>query len=191
MRSDTDTVAGARPTFLDFLKTIHFGQATTTATTAADPHAGMNMAPASTPAAGPTWATPANWTATTPGLMVLKSFTVSSDASQKAAVSISQFGGEAGGALANVNRWRHQVGLTEITAAELPQAIQPLDAAGTKATLVDFSGTDSNTQQPIRLVAVSVPHGGDTWFYKLMGDPAVVGREKDGFVKFVQSARYP
>ena len=37
----------------------------------------------------------------------------------------------------------------------------------------------------------SVPRDGQTWFYKMMGDDATVAREKDAFVKFVQTARYP
>ena len=41
------------------------------------------------------------------------------------------------------------------------------------------------------MVAVIVLHGDQTWFYKLTGAGAVVGREKDAFVKFVQSIRYP
>ena len=41
-----------------------------------------------------------------------------------------------GGLLANVNRWRKEVGLPEVTAAELPPAAGPL-----KTTLVDLTGT--------------------------------------------------
>jgi hypothetical protein len=41
------------------------------------------------------------------------------------------------------------------------------------------------------MVGVSVPHGGQTWFYKLTGAGAVVGREKDAFTQFVQTVRYP
>jgi hypothetical protein len=40
-------------------------------------------------------------------------------------------------------------------------------------------------------VAVIVPQGGQTWFYKLMGSGQVVEREKDSFTKFVQAATYP
>jgi hypothetical protein len=41
------------------------------------------------------------------------------------------------------------------------------------------------------LVAVMVPHGDNTWFYKLSGEGPVVEEEKAGFVKFVQTVRYP
>lgn len=44
---------------------------------------------------------------------------------------------------------------------------------------------------PTQLVAVNVPHGANTWFYKLVGDAVVVPREKEAFVKFVQTVAYP
>jgi hypothetical protein len=65
-----------------------------------------------------------------------------------------------------------------------------LESPGGNSTLVDFTGTDA-ASQPIRMVAVSVPHGGQTWFYKLTGAGAVVSREKDAFAKFVQTVHYP
>ena len=55
---------------------------------------------------------------------------------------------------------------------------------------MDLTGTDAGGQ-PSRMVAVIVTHGGQTWFYKLTGSGAVVGREKDAFAQFVQTVRYP
>ena len=36
-----------------------------------------------------------------------------------------------------------------------------------------------------------VPHGDNTWFYKLSGDGPVVGEEMEEFVKFVKTVHYP
>ncbi len=57
--------------------------------------------------------------------------------------------------------------------------------------IVDFAGTDSKTGKPARLVGAIVPQNGQTWFYKLMGDEPVVSQQKDAFIKFIQSAKYP
>jgi len=38
---------------------------------------------------------------------------------------------------------------------------------------------------------VVLPLNGQTWFYKLMGNPAVVTAQKAAFIQFVQSAKYP
>jgi hypothetical protein len=122
--------------------------------------------------------------------MVMKSFSIAGDAGQKAVVSISVLSGEGGGTLANVNRWRKQLSLPDIAEEGLPKVTQSLDVLGGKATLVDFTGTDAGGQ-PSRMVAASVPHGGQTWFYKLTGAGAVVSREKDAFTQFVQTVRYP
>jgi hypothetical protein len=189
MRGDPETVAGAKPAFLEFLKTVHFGGAA-----AAQPAPGPSPIPdmaaaGSGPDSAPKWDVPSNWTEAPAGPMVVRSFSISGDAGQKAAVSISVFGGGAGGIPANVNRWRGQINLPPMEESALPAATEPLEVGGVKATLVDFTGTDK-AGQPSRLVAAIVAHGDETWFYKLTGDGPVVGREKAGFVKFIQSVRY-
>jgi hypothetical protein len=152
---------------------------------------GMDMGMAATTSdAEPKWSAPANWTESTPGPMVKKSFSIAGEAGQKAAVTISVLAGEGGGVLANVNRWRGQLSLPPIAEDGLAKITESPESPGGKSTLVDFTGTDA-AGQPTRMVAVSVAHGGQTWFYKLTGAGAVVGREKDAFVKFVQSVRYP
>ncbi len=101
----------------------------------------------------------------------------------KAEASVASIPGEGGGLLANVNRWRKQIGLGPIEAAELPKQTSTLDAGGSKASVLDVTSEDKQK----RLVAVSVPGGGSTTFYKLMGDEAVVAKEKEAFLRFVQS----
>jgi hypothetical protein len=190
MRGDPETVAGAQPAFLEFLKSVRFGGAAAAQPMPIPPAMPeMTAAPASGPDAAPKWEVPPNWTETPAGPMVVRSFSISGDAGQKAAVSISVFGGGAGGILANVNRWRGQINLPPIEEAALATATESLDAAGGKATLVDFTGTNT-ASQPSRLVAAMVAHGDETWFYKLTGDGPVVGREKASFVKFVQTVKY-
>jgi len=201
MRGDSDVVAGAKPAFFEFLKSVHFG-ASEAAAMPSNPHASMpgmsgmgmgagtGMAAPAQSGEQPNWNIPANWTETTPCAMVLKSFSIPGDAGQKAAVTISVLGGEGGGTLANINRWRKQLNLPELAEDGLPKATESLDVLGGKATLVDFAGTDA-VGQAVRMVAVSVPHGGQTWFYKLTGPGAVVGQEKDAFTQFVQTVRYP
>ncbi len=100
------------------------------------------------------------------------------------------FPGEVGELLANVNRWRGQVGLAAVDAAGLEKSYTALDVPGGKAMLVDVSG-QNKAGKDTRLVGVIWPRNGQTWFYKLMGAPATVGAEKDNLLKFVQSVRYP
>ena len=101
----------------------------------------------------------------------------------KARVTVSIFPGETGGVLANVNRWRSQIGLTTVDEAGLATLLAPLDLPGTKANLVDMKGPEK------RMVAAIVPRGAETWFFKLLGEPAAVEAEKQGFVEFVTTAK--
>jgi hypothetical protein len=210
LRGDTATVAAAKPAFLEFLKSIRFGgdvnQSTQpasldVATSAADPHAGLDLqgvphphgdlaAPEASSDA-PKWNVPSAWVETGPRAMILNSFSVADDAGAKAEVTISFFQGDVGGVLANVNRWRGQMGLAPIEPAQLDGVTESLATLGGKATLVDFMGADKKTGQPARLVAAIVPHGENTWFYKLMGNGKVVGGQKDSFVQFVKTVHYP
>jgi hypothetical protein len=105
-------------------------------------------------------------------------------------VNVSQLTGDGGGLAANVNRWRGQLGLAAVDEAEIAK-LPTIDATGVKTVVADITGTDARAGKPARLVGVVVPANGATWFYKLMGDPAVVGAQKEALVRFVQSAKYP
>jgi hypothetical protein len=58
----------------------------------------------------------------------------------------------------------------------------PLDAAIPGAVLVDLT---NDTQ---RMLGAIVPREGQWWFYKLLGGAAVVGAERENFIRFAKSA---
>jgi len=191
MRGETAAVGSAKPAFADFLKSIHFGPATggvaAGGAMAADPHAGL-VAGATSSRPEPQWAAPASWTPSEHGSLVLKSYSVRGEDGREASVAISKFPGDAGGVLANVNRWRGQLGLTPVPESDLSSATASLDVEGGKGVVVDVDGRDG--AKPARMIAVMVAEGGHTWFYKLRGDEGVVNRERAGFLSFVQAVRY-
>jgi hypothetical protein len=208
LRGDTPTVTAAKPVFLEFLKSVHFGGKGGEAaliggpSAGADPHAGLGLQGAPVPpnaaaspeaaSAAPKWSVPAQWAETTPrSTMIFKSFAAAGDAGAKAEITVSFLQGEGGGVLANVNRWRGQLGQPPVDQDQLDGVAELLTTAEGQATLVDFVGSDAKTGQPARLVAAIVPHGGQTWFYKLMGNGKVVGGQKDSFVQFVKTVHYP
>ena len=145
--------------------------------------------PAADAAGKPTWTVPADWQEGQLAQFLVAKFVIGSgDAS--AAVNVSSLAGEGGGLLPNINRWRGQLGQPPVTDADIA-ALPTVDATDVKATLVDIAGTDARSGKPARLVGMIVPLGGQTWFYKLMGDANVVAQQKDALIKFVQSAKYP
>jgi len=200
LTGDADLAEKQKANFIAFLKSVNFDQL------AAPSTMDLSQLPPSHPAipgmkvggtaepvvdAGdkPTWTIPADWKEGQLAQFLVAKFVIGSgDAT--AAVNVSQLSGDGGGLLSNINRWRGQLGqspLEENALAQLPI----IDATGGKATVVDISGTDARSQKPAQLVGVVLPLNGQTWFYKLMGNPAIVTAQKAAFIQFVQSAKYP
>ena len=136
----------------------------------------------------PNFKAPNNWKTKPPGPMVASAYNVEGDGGQ-AEVTISKFPGEVGGMVANIQRWRGQLGLPQLSPDEARKSAEMIEVGGKKDSyMVDLKGTNVRTGKEARMVAVGVPFQGETWFFKLMGDDALVGKEKDAFIKFIKSA---
>lgn len=189
-------VASQKNNFLQFLKSFQFSDNTPASAQIAAPAVDMAAVGAAATPAVPTdvnsmWTVPAGWQSVTPSQFLLAQFTIQTGGAQ-AEVNVSQLAGEGGGLMANVNRWRRQLGLPPVSQEEdFSKMVDSLTVPGGQAQVVDFNGTNAKNGQVARLVGVVLPQNGQTWFYKLMGDPGVVAAQKDAFFKFIQSARYP
>jgi hypothetical protein len=148
-------------------------------------HPPIGQAPDAAPAAGSKikWKIPAGWEEQAPGMMQTARFVAAGQGGAKAEASVASIPGEGGGLLGNVNRWRKQIGLDPIAAADLPKQTSTLEAGGAKATVLDVTSADKKK----RLIAVTVPGKESTTFYKLIGDEAVVAKEKEAFLRFLQA----
>jgi hypothetical protein len=189
IRGGDSVVSEQKPAFLEFLKSVSFPSAPAMAV--ADPHAGMTTesAPEQGRAASGV-ALPAGWTEIPNPQMLLAKYVIEGSGGAKAEVNVSMLAGQGGGVMMNVTRWRGQLGLPPFSEEDFSKQTQTVDVAGTKATVVDMTGTDAKTGKKARLVGVIAPQGGDTWFYKLMGDEQIVGQQKDTFMKFIQTAKF-
>jgi len=132
----------------------------------------------------PAWKIPAGWQELPPGQMQLAKYALGAKDAPKAEVSVATIPGDGGGALANVNRWRRQIGLGPIEESALAKETSSLEIGASKALVLDAVSSDKAR----RMVVVSVPVKGSTWFYKLLGDEAAVAKEKEAFLGFVKSA---
>ncbi len=187
---DDAFVTSQKQKFLQFLKSISFDDQGGGPTTAIPATMDTPTVPAPSADGDSVWTIPPGWQAMPPSQFLLAEFSVAGAGGAKAEINVAEMGGEGGGLLANVNRWRGQLGLGAVSDNDLAQQAKPLDVPDGKATQVDFTGTDPKTNAPTRLVAVVVAQSGQTWFYKLMGDQKVVAQQKDAFTKFIQSANY-
>ncbi|MGA4580120.1 hypothetical protein [Limisphaera sp. VF-2] len=151
-------------------------------------------APATEPAAvasegTPRWNVPSHWRSAPAGQFLVAKYLVGEGEGQ-ADVNVSQSAGEGGGWVSNVNRWRRQVGLEEASQEQIREATVALEVGSGQAMQIELTGTDVRTGRPARVVGIMVPRPERAWFYKLMGPPETVEREKAAFLEFVRSARY-
>ena len=184
-------VAEQKPAFLEFLKSITF-DAGVSQQTASAPLSSLPAVQATSEPAGnkPVWEIPHGWQEQPPGMMLLAKFSISDPQAGNADATVSSLEGEAGGLLANVNRWRGQVELNPVDPAQLTNLTQPIEVNGQKGSIVDLFN-DNCSKPSNRIVAVTVPHLGRTWFFKLAGQNSAVEKQKPAFLKFLQSVRFP
>ncbi|QDU37264.1 hypothetical protein Mal4_15740 [Maioricimonas rarisocia] len=137
--------------------------------------------PSSTsPSAPLTYTVPEGWEERPASSFRLVSFMASGDGGDLD-VSVSTAGGSV---LANINRWRGQVGLPTVSEAELEAGSQAIDVDGTTGTLVELAGSEQT------ILGVVLPREGRTWFFKGTGPNAAAERERDAFETFVRSVKF-
>lgn len=135
------------------------------------------------------WAAPDNWVAKPLGAMRRGSFTVKSDAGGEADCSVIVLGAAANPLLDNVNRWRGQVALPPLGAAQLPAETTTLETHGLRIAVVDLAGTQPGSATPARILGGILYLGEEAWFFKLSGPDAVVAAEKPAFLQFLRTVR--
>jgi hypothetical protein len=179
LQGDAELVEAQKPAFVAFLKSVKITDAPAASAAIAAPSAGDSTA-------GSKWNAPATWKVVSPGQMQIAKFLVPEQGTAKADVTIAVFPNSTGGNLANVNRWRNQIGLPPTSESEVAQLAKPLDEKNPDAILVDITNSANNRQ----LIGAIVPRGGQWYFFKLMGDAAAVAPQKDAFTQFIQTSTY-
>jgi len=135
------------------------------------------------------WTAPATWVAKPASAMRKATYTIKGDGGAEAELAVTAFPGDVGGEAANLTRWRGQLGLPEAPAADIAKAVTRLEAGPLKVALADFA--NDKATPPSRLLGAIVPAGGDTWFFKLTGPPALLEKEKPAFIEFLKTIKTP
>jgi hypothetical protein len=94
--------------------------------------------------------------------------------------------GPAGGELANVNRWRGQIGLPPVDEASLQKSRTTVKAPAGTVSVYDFS---SEGAPPARMVAGLLSARGNSWFVKMVGDPGPVASARPDFIQLLETLR--
>ncbi|MEP6673041.1 MAG: hypothetical protein ABJF10_28025 [Chthoniobacter sp.] len=184
LQGSAEAVASQKEAFLNFLKTVKIKPGTAETAAAAPAPSPTPPPPASEPTLGLHMMTPEGWQEQPAGQMQVAKFSVAKEGG-KADVSVSVFSSDTGGTLANVNRWRRQLGLEDVDEAGLQECATTLGGAhidGAPGPMLADLSKDNR-----RLLGAIVPREGQWWFYKMVGDAPVVNAEHDTFVQFVKS----
>jgi hypothetical protein len=124
---------------------------------------------------------PDNWRAGKAGVMRKAAYDVT-EGDRRIEITVIDLPKTDAPLLSQVNRWRGQVGLDEISEAELQQQVQELPLGAAMGHYVEALGSEQ------AVLAVVAERDGTERFFKLMGDRELAERERDHFRAFVQSA---
>jgi hypothetical protein len=130
---------------------------------------------------------PKNWEPQPLSQMREASFIVRGDNGATADISLVRLGPAAGNVLDNVNRWLAQLKQPAVTEEKLRTVLQPLG----DAAVVDLSGQPENGDpaKDGRIIGAIASDENGTAFYKMRGNAALVGAEKENFLKWVSTSR--
>lgn len=98
-----------------------------------------------------------------------------------AEITILTFPGDVGGRLANINRWRGQVGLDEATPEDLPAYTEGYEISNHRGLYVRLIGEEQS------IIGALLPFHDNTWFVKMIGDTPTVLANEDAMKKFLDS----
>lgn len=127
------------------------------------------------------WTAPADWKSVqTDQPMRLATFDAGG-----AEVTVTAFPGPVGGNLANVNRWRGQIGLGPVDEAAVAGLLTTSREGATEISLLTLTGEGGK----VLLGAIIVPGDGKTWFAKSITDESHAAAIRDGFAAFAKSFR--
>jgi hypothetical protein len=130
------------------------------------------------------WTLPAGWKESGGGQM--RFATLVPPVEGKVDVSVIRLPGPAGGELANVNRWRNQIGLPPIGESDLSPLRKVVKTAAGDLAIYDFS---SDGTKKTRTIAGLTSVEGDTWFVKMTGDAPAVASARSAFLDLLGSLR--
>ena len=123
---------------------------------------------------------PAGWTEF-PASGVRKANFRVEDADGSAEITVTAFPGDVGGTLANINRWRAQIGLEPIALRDMSRIVRPLPISDHAGQIVYLRGETES------ILGALLGFHGFTWFFKMQGDSATVAAQAEAMVAFLNS----
>jgi hypothetical protein len=154
----------------------------------AAPSTPSTAAPAPIPPATPqlTFTSPDNWKEGPRGSMGSRSFVVG-EAADGVIVKMSDFPpvGMMADPLANINRWRGQLGATPAEEGKLDDVSEPITIAEVEGRLTDITSPDGSQ----KMLAAMVQKYGKVWFFQMLGPAKGVEAAREDFTKWLAGVK--
>ena len=125
------------------------------------------------------WELPANWKPDPNASSIVAAAFDATNAEGGAKVTATVLLNDGGGPLANINRWREQLGLPPLE--KLDQ--QPVTDLGAGNLIVDLTAADNAR----RMCAAIISKTGQSWFFKITGTPKGIEAERAQFERLVRA----
>jgi hypothetical protein len=133
---------------------------------------------------------PPNWRRQSPAPMRKASFVVEGSDGTKVDISVTSFPGESGGLLANINRWREQLGLAAVDAEHLESVIERRTISGRDLVIVDVVNEEAPAEKKQRTIGAIVRVQSETWFFKMTGHDTLTAAQKPALLEVLASVEF-
>jgi len=152
---------------------------------------GMTPARMGAASADLTWDVPQGWSQQTGGGPMRFATITRTGMEPKIEITVTKLPRQAEALLANVNRWRGQMGLAEVNESGLSSLIRPLEGGNLPATLVDLSTgmAHAHAESPQRMLASIVHTSEATWFFKVRSGPDIIQQAEHDILAIFKSVR--
>ncbi len=133
---------------------------------------------------------PSHWKKQANNEMSLLSYTITRK-KESAEFTVVKLGRMSGSTLDNVNRWRRQIKLSPLNESRLKKVITTLPTKAGQFEIVDIQRKQvRNTHNP-RILAAILRTDSSTYFFKIMGDNALIEHEKKAFFGILELVQVP
>jgi hypothetical protein len=129
-----------------------------------------------------TYTVPEGWEEVPPS-GIRKANLIVNDENGRAELTVLVFPGDVGGRLANINRWREQIGLPPAQPEELPAFTESYTISRHGGLYVRLEGGAQS------ILGALLPFHGFTWFFKFQGSSGTVLANEAGMKAFLDSVQ--
>jgi hypothetical protein len=162
----------------------------------ADPHAALTPEQLSaggmtTPGQNFTDEPPVHWKKLPGSAFLLTKYQIQGEDGATVDVTFSTLRSAPGGLLANINRWRGQLGQEPFDDAALRENTRMLPSGFGDAVFIEIEGLapDADPKKDGRLIGGITESGASAWFFKLRGNAELAAAERDNFIRWMASVK--